>query len=107
MSLSIYIAQIMLRPQYHPSYSTDPNIEAGRPRSNLRASRKEKLYAISLDIGEARSADILDAMHETDPRIHKDDARKLLDELCAENRMIKRISYGSGKKVFYKAKSSA
>lgn len=40
----------------------------------------------------------------TDPKIHKDDCRKLLDELCAEKRMDKRVSYVGGKKVFYTAR---
>lgn len=40
MSLSIAIAQVQLRPQYHPSYSTEPKSEAGRPISPLRAWRK-------------------------------------------------------------------
>ena len=102
--LSIALAQSQLRPQYHPSYSTEPKSEAGRPISNLRMARKEKLHAISLEIGTAIHADILAVMRETDPNIHKDDCRKMLDELCDEKRMDKRTVYAPGKRVFYTAR---
>ena len=102
--LSIAIQQAQLRPQYHPSYSTEPKSEAGRPISALRQSRKEKLHAISLELGTAIHAAILAVMRETDPKIHKDDCRKMLDELCAEKRMDKRVVICSGKKVFYTAR---
>lgn len=81
-----------------------PRSEAGRPLSPLKIARKKKLHAISLELGEAKHADILAVMHETDPRLHKDDCRKMLDELCEEKRMDKRIAICSGKKVFYKAR---
>lgn len=102
--LSIAIHQVQIRPQYHPSYSTEPKGESGRPLSKLRMARKEKLYAISLALGEAIHADILAVMRETDPKIHKDDCRKMLDELCAEKRMDKRVVISGGKKVFYTAR---
>lgn len=102
--LSIALHQVQLRPQYHPSYSTEPKSEAGRPISSLRQSRKEKLHAISLALGTAIHADILAVMRETDQKIHKDDCRKMLDELCADKRMDKRTVYGGGKKVFYTAR---
>lgn len=102
--LSIAIQQAQLRPQYHPSYSTAPKSEAGRPISALRHSRKKKLHAISLELGTAIHAAILAVMRETDPKIHKDDCRKMLDELCAEKRMDKRVVISGGKKVFYTAR---
>lgn len=102
--LSIAIHQVQLRPQYHPRYSTEPKGESGRPLSKLRMARKEKLHAISLALGEAIHADILAVMRETDPKIHKDDARKMLDELCADRRMDKRTTYDGVKKVFYTAR---
>ena len=102
--LSIAIHQVQLRPQYHPSYSTEPKTEAGRPISKLRQSRKEKLHAISLELGEATHADIFSVVRETDPKIHKDDVRKLLDELIADKRMDKRTEYSQRKKVFYTAR---
>ena len=102
--LSIAIQQVQLSPQYHPSYSFEPKTEAGRPVSKLRQARKEKLHAISLEIGEAIHATILAVMRETDPKIHKDDARKMLDELCADKRMDKRTSYVGRKTVFYTAR---
>lgn len=102
--LSIAIQQAQLRPQYHPSYSTEPKGESGRPLSKLRQSRKENLHAISIKLGTAIHADILAEMHKTDPKIHKDDCRKMLDELCAEKRMDKRVVICGGKKVFYTAR---
>ena len=102
--LSIAIHQVQLRPQYHPSYSVEQTLSAGRLISPLRQSRKEKLHAISIQLGTAIHADILAEMHKTDPKIHKDDCRKMLDELCAEKRMDKRVSYVGGKKVFYTAR---
>ena len=102
--LSIAIHQVQLRPQYHPSYSTEPKTEAGRPISKLRQSRKEKLHAISLELGEAIHAEILAVIRETYPNIHKDDCRKLLDELCSDKRMDKRVVICGGKKVFYTAR---
>jgi hypothetical protein len=104
MSLSIAIAQVQLRPQYHPSYSDEPKSEAGRPISKLRQARKEKLHAISLKIGRAIHAEILAVIRQSDPKIHKDDCRKMLDELCSERRMDKLVTYGSGKRVFYTAR---
>lgn len=59
--LSIAIRQVQLQPQYHPSYSLEPKGESGRPLSKLRIARKEKLHAISLEIGEAIHATILTA----------------------------------------------
>lgn len=102
--LSIAIHQVQLRPQYHPSYSTEPKGGSGRPLSKLRQSRKEKLHAISLAIGVAQHGDILAVMRESDKTIHKDDCRKMLDELCAEKRMDKKTTYVGGKKVFYTAR---
>ena len=102
--LSIAIHQVQLRPQYHPSYSVEQTLSAGRPISPLRQSRKEKLHAISIKLGTAIHADILAEMHKTDPKIHKDDCRKMLDELCAEKRMDKRVVICGGKKVFYTAR---
>ncbi len=104
MSLSIALAQVQLRPQYHPSYSDGPKSETGRPISKLRLARKEKLHAISLEIGTAIHADILEVIRLLDPKIHKDDCRKMLDELCSERRMDKLVTYGSGKRVFYTAR---
>lgn len=104
MILSIALAQVQLRPQYHPSYSDEPKSEAGRPISKLRLARKEKLHAISLEIGEAIHATILAKIRETDPRIHKDDCRKMLDELCSDKRMDRRVTYGSGKRIYYAAR---
>ncbi len=102
--LSIAIQQAQLRPQYHPSYSVEQTLSAGRPISALRQSRKEKLHAISIQLGTAIHADILAEMHKTDPKIHKDDVRKLLDELIADKRMDKRTEYSQRKKVFYTAR---
>ena len=102
--LSIAINQVQLRPQYHPSYAVEQNLSAGRPISALRQSRKEKLHAISMALGESMHGEILAVMRETDPRIHKDDARKMLDELCADRRMDKRVVICGGKKVFYTAR---
>lgn len=102
--LSIAIRQVQLQPQYHQSYSLEPKGESGRPLSKLRMARKEKLHAISLELGEAIHATILAVMRETDPKIHKDDCRKMLDELCADKRMDKRTVYGGGKRVFYTAR---
>ena len=102
--LSIAIHQIQLRPQYHRSYSTEAKSESGRPLSKLRAERKEKLHAISLALGTAIHADILAVMRETDPKIHKDNVRKMLDELCSDKRMDKRVVICGGKKVFYTAR---
>ena len=102
--LSIALQQSQLRPQYQPSYSTDPKGESGWPISKLRQSRKEKLHAISLALGESMHGEILAVMRETDRKIHKDDCRKMLDELCAEKRIDKRVSYVGGKKVFYTAR---
>lgn len=104
MVLSLAISQIQLRPQYHPSYSTEPKGESGRPISKLRTSRKEKLHEISLALGKAMHADILAEMRKTDPKINKDDCRKFLEELCADKRMDKVTVYGSGKKVYYTAR---
>lgn len=104
MSLSIAIAQVQLRPQYHPSYSTEPKSEAGRPISPLRMARKERLHAISLKLGEAMHGEILAVMRQTDSKIHKDDCRKMLDELCSDKRMDKRVVICGGKKVFYTAR---
>lgn len=101
--LSIAINQVQLRPQYHPSYAVE-QLSAGRPISALRQSRKDKLHAISLKIGTAIHATILAVMRETDPKIHKDDCRKMLDELCADKRMDKRVVICGGKKVFYTAR---
>jgi hypothetical protein len=102
--LSIAIRQVQLQPQYHPSYSLEPKGESGRPLSKLRIARKEKLHAISLEIGEAIHATILAKIRETDQKIHKDDVRKLLDELIADKRMDKRTVYSPRKKVFYTAR---
>lgn len=107
MSLSIALAQVQLRPQYHPSYSDEPKSEAGRPISKLRLARKEKLHAISLEIGTAIHADILSVIRQSDQRIHKDDCRKMLDELCADRRMDKLVTYGGCKRVFYTARVAA
>ena len=104
--LSIALNQVQLRPQYHPSYAESSRRQVGKPPSTLKITRKEKLHAISLELGEAKHADILAVMHKTDPKIHKDDCRKMLDELCDENRMVKRVVICSGKKVFYKARTA-
>jgi len=103
MTLSLAIAQIQLRPQYHPSYSIEPKGESGRPISKLRIARKQQLYEISVRLGEAAHADILAEIRKTDSRIGKDDVRKMLNELITDKRMGKRTVYGGGKKVFYKA----
>ena len=100
---SLALHQAHLRPQYPPSYAVE-QLSAGRPISALRQSRKEKLHAISLELGEAIHANILAVMRETDPKIHKDDCRKMLDELCADKRMDKRVVICGGKKVFYTAR---
>lgn len=104
MSLSLAIEQIQLRPQYHPSYSTKPNCESGRPLSKLRSERKEKLHEISLALGKSTHADILAEMRKTDTKIHKDDVRKMLDELVEDKRMDRRIKTRPRKKVFYTAR---
>lgn len=102
--LSIALAQSQLRPQYHPSYSTEPKGEAGRPLSKLRQARKEALHAIGMELGEAMHAAFLEEAHKTDPHLHKDDCRKLLDELCADKRMDRRVVICGGKKVYYMAR---
>lgn len=101
---AIAIEQVQLKPQYIPCYSAEPKSESGRPLSKLRMARKEILYAISRELGESIHADLLAAMRETDPKINKDYARKLLDELCDEKRMDKRTVYSPGKKVLYTAR---
>lgn len=102
--LSIAIQQAQLRPQYHPSYSTEPKGESGRPLSKLRQLRREKLHTISLEIGEAMLSELLAEIHKTDPKINKDDCRNLLNELCSERKMDKRVAAGSVKRVLYKAR---
>lgn len=102
--LSHAIHQAQLRPQYHPSYTEDATRGRGREESALRKSRKEKLHAISLKLGTSMHGDVLAVMRQTDPKIHKDDCRKMLDELCAAKRMDKRVVYSGGKKVFYTAR---
>ena len=105
MSLfSIAIHQVQLRPQYHPSYTDEQKSKSGRPLSKLRQSRREKLLAISREIGTAVLAEILAVNHKIDPRLHKDDCRKILDELCREKKMDKKTTYVGGKKVFYTAR---
>lgn len=104
MILSLALSQIQLRPQYHPSYSTEPKGESGRPLSKLRAARKEKLHEISLALGKSTHADILAEMRKTDPKLNKDDCRKFLEELCDEKRMDRVTVCGGGKKVFYTAR---
>lgn len=96
-----YLHQAQLKPQYHTSYSTEPKGEAGRPVSKLRLQRKQRLLEISREIGTAVLADILAINHQTDPRLHKDDCRKILDELCREKKMEKKTTYVGGKKVHY------
>ena len=102
--LSIAIHQVQLRPQYHPSYSTDQRSDSLGRCSKLRRERKNKLHSISLEIGEAIHAEIFAVIRKTDPKIHKDDCRKMLEELCDEKRMDRRVSYGGGKRIYYKAR---
>ncbi len=101
---STYLHQAQLKPQYHPSYSAEPKGEAGRPVSKLRLQRKQRLLEISLEIGTAVLADILAINHQDDPRLHKDDCRKMLDEMVRERLMDKKTTYVGGKKVFYTAR---
>lgn len=102
--LSIALHQVTLRPQYHPSYPTEPKKEAGRPMSKLRSERKEKLHAASLEIGESQLAGIMEIIRLTDPKLHEDNARKMLDELVEDKRMDRRITTRPRKKVFYTAR---
>lgn len=103
MSLAIALAQIQMRPKYHPSYDEQlPRNTAGRPVTKLHIERKEKLLAISKEIGEAQLCDLIAVMHKTDAKLHKDDCRKLLNELVEEKKLDKRILYVGGKKALYK-----
>jgi hypothetical protein len=104
MSLSIAIAQIQMRPQYHHSYSDAPKTEAGRPMSHLRLSRKAKLLEIIREIGETQLAPVIAIMHKTDPKIHEDDARKMIGEMVSDRLIERRVAYIKRRLVFYKAR---
>lgn len=99
--LSVALHQVQLNPQYHPSYR---DLSAGRPVTDLTIQRKKALHEISLRIGRANHATLLAAIRETDPKIHKDHVRKLIEELCEQGLMDKQVVYGGGKKVFYTAR---
>ena len=101
MSLSIAIAQVQLRPQYHPSYSVEPKKEAGRPISKLRQQRKNNLLAINREIGESNLSGIMAIAHVSDPKLHEDDARKMMDELVADRLVSRRVITSPRRQVFY------
>ena len=103
--LSIALQQSQLKPQYHPSYSTEPKGEAGRPVSKLRLQRKNNLLAISREIGESNLSGIMAIARDSDPKLHEDDARKMMDELVAERLVTRRVITKPRKKVFYTARS--
>lgn len=102
--LVLAMRQAILPPQYHPSYAAEGNKKRGSKESALRKARKDKLHAISLKLGKDLHANIFAVMRETDPKLNKDDCRKMLDELCAAQRMDKQAVYDGGKKVFYTAR---
>lgn len=102
--LSIAINQIQLRPHYHHSYSVEPKNEAGRPISKLRQRRKNNLLAISREIGESNLSGIMAIAHVSDPKLHEDDARKMMDELVADRLVTRRVITKPRKKVFYTAR---
>lgn len=100
--LSIALTQVQLRPQYHPSYSSlKPKTAAGRPVSVKWMDRKARLHAINLEIGEANLAAIMAVASVSDPKLHKDDARKMMDELVSDKKTVRRVITSPRRQVFY------
>lgn len=107
MILSIALAQIQLPPNYGAAYQNIPPKKlSGAPKSPLRAERAARLMEISLEIGETHVDELLAIFHTEDDRLHRDDCRKILDELVGERKMDKRmVRNGSRSRALYKVRN--
>ena len=99
--LVLAMKQAILPPQYHPSYSTEQKDSAGRQKTPLRKEREEKILSIVAKLGSATHADIFFEIKKDDPKVHKDDVRKMANDLVDDRKMDKRNKPGFGNKLFY------
>lgn len=104
--LSVALAQIQLPPNYGATYQrVTPVKSPGGPKSPVRQARAARLLEISREIGEAHVDDLLAVYRLEDDGLHRDDARKILDEMVAEEKMSKRtVTKGCRKRALYKAR---
>lgn len=104
--LNIALAQIQLPPNYGPNYQrATPVKRPGGPKSPVRQARATRLLEISREIGEAHVDDLLSVYRLEDDGLHRDDARKILDEMTEEGKMDKRtVTKGGRRRALYKAK---
>jgi len=103
--LSVALAQIQLPPNYGPIYQRAVALKKpGAHKSPLRQGRAARLLEISREIGESHVDDILAVYRLDDDGLHRDDARKILDELTEDGKINKRTITKSGRRrSLYKA----
>lgn len=103
--LATALSQIQMPPNYGPNYQRQAAKKTGAHKSPLRAERAERLLEISRQIGESSVDDLLAIYRENDDGLHKDDARKILDELTEGGKLGKRTIMKCGRRrALYKAK---
>jgi len=91
-------------PNYGPNHQRQAAKKTGAHKSPLRSARAARLLDISRKIGESNVDDLLAIYRENDDGLHKDDARKILDELTEEGNLVKRTITKCGRRrTLYRA----
>lgn len=99
--LSIALKQIQMTPVYHESYVKIE--QANKKRSSRWNQRKELLYTIVCKVGKSQMCKIFTILRESDKTLHEDSARKMLNELVDDRRLVKTEVFNGRKNVFYEA----
>ena len=104
MSLSIALAQIQMRPQYHHSYEQGAVTDVKPVRSVLWMKRQEIIFNIVKKLGNAQMCKVMIELRKVDKTLHEDDARKMLSDLVKQDRLTKTSTHDGRRNVFYKAR---
>lgn len=99
--LTVAIDQIT-RPSW---WITEPRCDhLGRKTTDLRTRRANSLYEICVELGEALLDEILDVNALKDPNLHRDDARRIMNEMVDNGTLTKtKKLIDSRHRVFYSA----
>lgn len=99
--LSIAIDQIQLPTWWVTETRSD---HLGRNTTDLRMQRAENLFAICVSLGKSSLDEILAVNATKDPRLHRDDARRIMNEMVDNGKLTKtRTVIDSRHRVFYEA----
>lgn len=101
--LSIAIDQIQ-RPTW---WITEPRRDHfGRKTTDLRTQRAENLFAICADLSKSSLDEILEVNALKDPRLHRDDARRIMNDMVDNGKLKKTTKViESRHRVFYEVKT--